>query len=171
MPIITGRTPTGNVVDVALEEDGKLLLSGTIPISGVITATTTSQAAIGISGISVTVPVSGFPPAISLSGSNTIAVCGMPVSISLSGNNTVALSSFPTTIGISGISIATSGASSSLLVAEAPYWDYQALAYSGTDTVAVTSITYKTGGSGGTTVLIMTYGYDAAGNVISITKT
>ena len=39
MPIITGRTPSGNVVDVALDEDGKLRLSGTVAISGDVAAT------------------------------------------------------------------------------------------------------------------------------------
>lgn len=178
MPIITGRSPTGDVRDIAIDEDGKLLLSGTIPVSGTITATTTSQAAISISGVSVTVPVSGFPTSTGISSCTvTLPVSGtvtttVPLAVSITGSTvTLPVSGFPTSIEISGISIATSGASSSLLVTEAPYWDYQALAYSGTDTVAVTSITYKTGGSGGTTVLIMTYGYDAAGNVTSITKT
>jgi hypothetical protein len=38
MPIITGRTPSGNVVDVAVSETGIIVtttsISGTVPISG-----------------------------------------------------------------------------------------------------------------------------------------
>jgi len=34
MPIITGRTPSGDIRDVAIDEEGKLRLSGTVPISG-----------------------------------------------------------------------------------------------------------------------------------------
>lgn len=34
MPIVTGRSPTGNVVDIAVDEDGKLRLGGTTAISG-----------------------------------------------------------------------------------------------------------------------------------------
>src|SRR3990170_1771821 len=59
MPIITGRSTSGDVVDIAVDNDGKLKLSGTLPISGTITATTTPQASISISGVSVTVPMSG----------------------------------------------------------------------------------------------------------------
>jgi hypothetical protein len=49
---------------------------------------------------------------------------------------------------------------------EIPEHDYIALGYTGSD---LTSVVYKTGGSGGTTVATLTLAY-SDGNLISVTK-
>lgn len=49
-----------------------------------------------------------------------------------------------------------------------PEHDYIALGYTSSD---VTTITYKTGGSSGTTVATLTLAYDGSSNLLSITKT
>ena len=49
-----------------------------------------------------------------------------------------------------------------------PSYDYLSMAYTGTN---MTGVTYKTGGSGGTTVASLTLGYDGSGNLTSVTRT
>jgi hypothetical protein len=49
-----------------------------------------------------------------------------------------------------------------------PLHDYRALGYTSGN---LTSVTYKTGGSSGTTVATLTLGYDGSGNLTSLTKT
>lgn len=48
-----------------------------------------------------------------------------------------------------------------------PKHDYIALAYSGT---TLTGVTYKLGGSGGTTVATLALAYDGSNNLVSVTK-
>ena len=48
-----------------------------------------------------------------------------------------------------------------------PTHDYRSFGYTSGN---LTSITYKTGGSGGTTVATLTLAYDGSGNLTSITK-
>ena len=48
-----------------------------------------------------------------------------------------------------------------------PEHDYIGLTYSGSD---LTGVTYKTGGSGGTTVATLTLAYDGSSNLTSVTK-
>lgn len=50
---------------------------------------------------------------------------------------------------------------------EIPAHDYISLGYTGTD---LTSLTYKLGGSGGTTVASLSLTYDVSGNLTSVTK-
>ena len=49
-----------------------------------------------------------------------------------------------------------------------PTHDYRSFGYTSGN---LTSITYKTGGAGGTTVATLTLGYDGSGNLVSMTKT
>ena len=49
-----------------------------------------------------------------------------------------------------------------------PLHDYRALGYTSGN---LTSVTYKTGGAGGTTVATLTLGYDGSGNLTCLTKT
>lgn len=63
---------------------------------------------------------------------------------------------------------AFSDKSSSADVVEA--YDYRSIAYVGA-TQKIDTITYKTGGSGGTTVATQTFGYDGSDRLTSITKT
>jgi hypothetical protein len=54
-----------------------------------------------------------------------------------------------------------------------PHHDYIALAYTGADNAGAedpNTITYKMGGSGGTTVATLTLTYAAAGRISTITK-
>ena len=55
---------------------------------------------------------------------------------------------------------------------EIPAYDYISLTYvaSGNGVGEIETVTYKTGGSSGTTVATLTLGYDADNNLISITK-
>ena len=55
-----------------------------------------------------------------------------------------------------------------LLSENRPAWDYRAFTYTGTN---VTTITYKQGGSGGTTVLPEPLTYDGNDNVLTQTLT
>lgn len=55
-----------------------------------------------------------------------------------------------------------------LLNANKPAWDYRALTWTGSN---CTQIVYKTGGSGGTTVLTETFTYDGSGNPLTQTLT
>jgi hypothetical protein len=48
-----------------------------------------------------------------------------------------------------------------------PEHDYIGLTYSGSN---LTGVTYKTGGSGGTTVATLVLGYDGSSNLTSVTK-
>lgn len=48
-----------------------------------------------------------------------------------------------------------------------PLHDYRSFGYTSGN---LTSVTYKTGGSGGTTVATLTLGYDGSGNLVSMTK-
>jgi hypothetical protein len=50
-----------------------------------------------------------------------------------------------------------------------PTHDYRALGYDGSGNLS--TVTYKTGGSSGTTVATLTLGYDGSGNLTSLTKT
>jgi hypothetical protein len=50
---------------------------------------------------------------------------------------------------------------------EIPAHDYIALSYTGTN---LTGVTYKEGGSGGTTVATLTLAYDGSDNLTSVTK-
>jgi hypothetical protein len=50
---------------------------------------------------------------------------------------------------------------------EVPEHDYISLGYTG---VNLTSVVYKDGGSGGTTVATLTLAYDGSNNLISVTK-
>ena len=56
---------------------------------------------------------------------------------------------------------------------EIPAYDYIALTYvaSGNGAGEIETVTYKTGGSGGTVVATLTLAYDANNNIISISKT
>lgn len=54
MPIITGRTPSGNVVAIAVDEDGKLVTHAVL--SGVSTVTLSGTSSVAVVG---TVPISG----------------------------------------------------------------------------------------------------------------
>lgn len=55
-----------------------------------------------------------------------------------------------------------------LMAENKPAWDYRAFTYTGTN---VTTIVYKRGGSGGTTVLTETFTYDGNDNVLTQTLT
>ena len=48
-----------------------------------------------------------------------------------------------------------------------PACDYISLSYTGSN---LTTVVYKTGGAGGTTVATLTLAYDASNNLTSITK-
>lgn len=48
-----------------------------------------------------------------------------------------------------------------------PKADYISLGYTGSN---LTSVVYKTGGSGGTTVATLTLAYDGSNNLISVTR-
>ena len=75
----------------------------------------------------------------------------------------VSLSSAPLP---SGAALASKQATSDINVS----YDYRSYAYVGA-TQKVDTITYKTGGSGGTTVALQTFGYDGSDRVTSITTT
>lgn len=49
-----------------------------------------------------------------------------------------------------------------------PTHDYISCGYTGSN---LTSVVYKTGGSGGTTVATLTLAYDGSGNLTSVTRT
>jgi hypothetical protein len=62
---------------------------------------------------------------------------------------------------------ATKASAASIAGMAIPANDYMALSYTGSN---LTSIVYKTGGSGGTTVATLTLAYDGSGNLTSVTK-
>ncbi len=49
-----------------------------------------------------------------------------------------------------------------------PVYDYEQLVYTGSN---LTSVIFKSGGSGGTTVATLTLAYDGSNNLTSVTKT
>lgn len=69
-------------------------------------------------------------------------------------------------VGGTQINPATEESLQSLVGFEIPPHDYISLGYTGTD---LTSVTYKTGGSSGTTVATLTLGY-SGGNLASVTR-
>jgi len=69
----------------------------------------------------------------------------------------------------SPVPVSVSGTISSKVAGwDIPIHDYRALGYTSGN---LTSVTYKTGGAGGTTVATLTLGYDGSGNLTSLTKT
>ncbi len=65
-----------------------------------------------------------------------------------------------------GNPVPVSGVVNTLTGLEIPDHDYIALGYTGSD---LTNVTYKTGGSSGTTVATLTLAY-SGGNLVSVTK-
>lgn len=66
-----------------------------------------------------------------------------------------------------GNPVPVSGTVNTLTGLEIPDHDYISLGYTGTN---LTSVVYKTGGSGGTTVATLTLAYDGSNNLTSVTR-
>ena len=144
------------------------LRASPVPVSGTVTANTgLSQPLTDAQLRSSAVPVSG-----------TVGVSG---TVPVSGTFWQATQPVSGTVGISG-TVPVSGtfwqATQPVSVASAlstrvagwdiPVHDYRDFGYTSGN---LTSITYKTGGAGGTTVATLTLVYDGSGNLTSMTKT
>lgn len=98
----------------------------------------------------------------------------IPVSVTNDGAVKVDIEGASLELNASGVEIKNdvgnpvpvSGVVNTLTGLEIPDHDYIALGYTGSD---LTSVTYKTGGSGGTTVATLTLAY-SGGNLVSVTK-
>lgn len=66
-----------------------------------------------------------------------------------------------------GNPVPVNGTVNTLAGLEIPPHDYVSLSYTGTN---LTGVTYKDGGSGGTTVATLTLAYDGSDNLTSVTK-
>lgn len=93
-------------------------------------------------------------------GSATLSVTADGVEIKNDSGN-------PIPISDAGGSITVDGSVTTLAGLEIPAHDYIAMAYTGSN---LTGVTYKSGGSGGTTVATLTLAYDGSNNLTSITK-
>lgn len=98
-----------------------------------------------------------------------------PVPVDIGGSGSITITSGTVTVNnevevtnSSGNPIPVSGTLSSKLAGwDIPLHDYRSFGYTSGN---LTSITYKTGGAGGTTVATLTLGYDGSGNLVSMTK-
>ena len=99
-----------------------------------------------------------------------------PVPVDIGGSGSITITSGTVTVSnevevtnSSGNPIPVSGTLSSKLAGwDIPIHDYRTFGYTSGN---LTSVTYKTGGAGGTTVATLTLGYDGSGNLTSMTKT
>jgi hypothetical protein len=99
-----------------------------------------------------------------------------PVPVDIGGSGSITITSGTVTVANAvevtndtGSPIPVSGTISSKVAGwDIPIHDYRALGYTSGN---LTSVTYKTGGAGGTTVATLTLGYDGSGNLVSLTKT
>jgi hypothetical protein len=99
-----------------------------------------------------------------------------PVPVDIGGSGSITITSGTVTVSNevevtngTGSPIPVSGTISSKVAGwDIPIHDYRALGYTSGN---LTSVTYKTGGAGGTTVATLTLGYDGSGNLTSLTKT
>ena len=98
-----------------------------------------------------------------------------PVPVDIGGSGSITITSGTVTVNnevevtnSSGNPIPVSGTLSSKLAGwDIPIHDYRSFGYTSGN---LTSINYKTGGAGGTTVATLTLGYDGSGNLTSMTK-
>lgn len=98
-----------------------------------------------------------------------------PVPVDIGGTGSITITSGTVTVNNevevtnnSGNPIPVSGTISSKLAGwDIPVHDYRSFGYTSGN---LTSIVYKTGGSGGTTVATLTLAYDGSGNLVSMTK-
>lgn len=162
LPLPTGAATAANqtteithlsAIETAVESlDSKL--TNPLPVSGPLTDTELRASAVPVSVASLPLPSGAATEATlsSLNGKVTAVNTGAVV---------VASSALP-----SGASTAAKQATSDINVS----YDYREIAYVGA-TQKVDTITFKVGGSGGTTVAVQTYGYDGSDRVTSITTT
>jgi len=130
------------------------ITSGTVTVSNEVEVTNDDGSPIPISG---SVEVSNFPATQPVSGPLTdtqLRATAVPVS------GTFWQATQPVSIA--------SAVSQKVQGWDIPIHDYRALGYTSGN---LTSVTYKTGGAGGTTVATLTLGYDGSGNLVSLTKT
>lgn len=180
-PTITGPVTVSNEVEVTNESGNPIPVSGTVGISGTVPVSGTFwQATQPVSG---SVSVSNFPATQAVSGTVTantglsqpltdtqLRATAVPVSGPLTDTELRA-----SAVPVSGtfwqatqpVSLA-SAISQKVQGWDIPIHDYRGLGYTSGN---LTSVTYKTGGSSGTTVATLTLGYDGSGNLTSVTKT
>lgn len=146
---ITGPVTVSNEVEVTNNSGNPIPVSGTVTantgLSQPLTDTQLRATAVPVSGTfwQATQPVSGTFWQATQPVSGTFWQATQPVSIA------------------SAISQKVQGW-------DIPIHDYRGLGYTSGN---LTSVTYKTGGSSGTTVATLTLGYDGSGNLTSVTKT
>lgn len=181
--ITSGTVTVSNEVEVTNSTGNPIPVSGTVGVSGTVPVSGTFWQA--------TQPVSGpltdtelRATAVPVSGPLTdtqLRSTAVPVSGSVSVSNLPATQPVSGTVGISG-TVPVSGtfwqATQPVSVASAlstrvagwdiPVHDYRSFGYTSGN---LTSVTYKTGGAGGTTVATLTLAYDGGGNLTSMTKT
>jgi YD repeat-containing protein len=98
-----------------------------------------------------------------------------PVPVDIGGSGSITITSGTVTVSnevevtnSTGNPIPISGTVSNKIAGwDIPIHDYRALGYTSGN---LTSVTYKTGGAGGTTVATLTLAYDGSGNLVSMTK-
>ena len=95
-----------------------------------------------------------------------LAGVGDPIPVNIEGASLELSASGIEIKNDSGNPVPVSGVVNTLTGLEIPDHDHIALGYTGSD---LTSVTYKTGGSGGTTVATLTLAY-SGGNLTSVTK-
>ncbi len=128
-----------------------------LQVTGTVSATNPS---VGITG--TTAPTSATEIAGKDSGTGNL----VPVSVDATGK--VNVNASITGVATEATLAAFSAKTASGIVSED--FDYQSISYVGA-TTDVSSVVYKLGGSGGTTVATVSYGYDGSNRVTSITKT
>lgn len=184
--LVGAEDPSGNLQPLQVSAAGDLLVEINNQTSGLATAanqtsqitletatanntgntaTSTAQIADATKQIG-----SGGQPGRSVLVSGTDGVDTLPLSMDGSGNLKVSVqdSSLPTGAATEATLSAFSNKSASSDVSED--YDYRAFTYIGS-TQKIDTITYKSGGSGGTTVATQTFGYDGSDRLTSITKT
>jgi hypothetical protein len=135
-----------------------------------------SPVPVSVSNLPGTQPVSGTVTATQATAANLkaqaqiIDSAGSTVSYAEIGTAGTPSADVVSVQGVSGgVAIPVSGTISSKVAGwDIPIHDYRALGYTSGN---LTSVTYKTGGAGGTTVATLTLGYDGSGNLTSLTKT
>ena len=166
-----GAAAPSSSTEIAGKTSGGLLIPVLVSNTGVVAVDISS-------GIANPLPVTDAAAEASLAsidskmhalGQNTMAN-SMPVVIA--SNQTavpVSAASLPLPSGAAtqATLLAFSNKSAGSLVPEA--FDYQAITYVGV-TTDISTVVYKTGGSGGTTVATLTMGYDGSNRLTSVTR-
>lgn len=170
-PPAGGATAANQVLEIAALNsiDGKTIHvdTGAVTVVASVLPTGASTAANQTTGNASVASIDSKTPALgqtTMAGSSPVVIASNQTAIPV----TVASVPLPTGAATEATLATFSAKTAGALVPVA--FDYQAITYVGA-TTDINTVTFKTGGSGGTTVATLTMGYDGSNRLTSVTKT